>query len=337
MPSSDETAAKGSAAPSAPPRLIVNRDGAPVPPGLRGAVAALGNFDGLHQGHRALIAAVRREAAAVGAPSAVLTFEPHPRSFFSPATPMFRLTDEAVKLAVLARLGVDGVFVRRFDAALAGTGAAAFVTGLLKGELGLSGVVIGHDFHFGRGREGTPAVLAALCAENGLACRVVEAVTAETGESPVSSSAIRASLEAGDVARANRLLGFRWFVQGEVRHGDKRGRTLGFPTANVALPGCGLAHGIYAVRVRLPDGSLRDGVASYGRRPTFDNGAPLLETTLFDFSGDLYGRTIAIEFVGYIRGEARFASAEALTARMHEDAAAARRILAADAVPSMIA
>ncbi len=314
----------------------VHRDGEPVPAGLRGAVAALGNFDGIHQGHRALIAAVRAMAADLGRPSAVLTFEPHPRAFFSPDTAMFRLTGEGEKLAVLRRLGIDGAFVRRFDAGLAGTGAAAFVADTLKGELGLSGVVIGHDFHFGRGREGTPAMLEALCAENGLACRIVPAVAAGGGEAPVSSSAIRAALEAGDIATANHLLGYRWFVEGEVRHGDKRGRTLGFPTANVALDACALAHGIYAVRARLGDGSVRDGVASYGRRPTFDDGAPLLETYLFDFSGNLYGQRIAVEFVGFIRGEARFDSAEALVVQMHADAAEAKRRLSEDCTPSML-
>ncbi|TGD96317.1 bifunctional riboflavin kinase/FAD synthetase [Methylobacterium nonmethylotrophicum] len=327
----DETAPRPVASP-----FPVHRDGEPVPEGLSGAVAALGNFDGIHQGHRALIAAVREMAAGLGRPSAVLTFEPHPRVFFSPDKAMFRLTGEGGKLAVLQRLGVDGAFVRRFDAALAGTGAAAFVADTLRGELGLSGVVIGHDFHFGRGREGTPAMLEALCAENGLACRIVPAVAAGGGEAPVSSSAIRAALEAGDVRTANHLLGYRWFVEGEVRHGDKRGRTLGFPTANVALDSCALAHGIYAVRARLRDGSVRDGVASYGRRPTFDDGAPLLETYLFDFAGDLYGQRIAVEFVGFIRGEARFDSAEALVARMHEDAAEAKRMLAADRTPSML-
>ncbi|MET7244527.1 bifunctional riboflavin kinase/FAD synthetase [Methylobacterium sp. EM32] len=332
----DETAPRPVASP-----FPVHRDGEPVPAGLKGAVAALGNFDGIHQGHRALIAAVREMAVELGRPSAVLTFEPHPRAFFSPDAAMFRLTGEGEKLAVLRRLGIDGAFVRRFDAGLAGTSAADFVAGTLKGELGLSGVVIGHDFHFGRGREGTPAMLEALCAENGLACRIVPAVAAGGGEAPVSSSAIRAALEAGDVATANHLLGYRWFVEGEVRHGDKRGRTLGFPTANVALDACALAHGIYAVRARLGDGSLgdggvRDGVASYGRRPTFDDGAPLLETYLFDFSGDLYGQRIAVEFAGFIRGEARFDSAEALVARMHEDAAEAKRMLEADRTPSML-
>ncbi|WP_288585673.1 bifunctional riboflavin kinase/FAD synthetase [uncultured Methylobacterium sp.] len=327
----DETAPRPVA-----PSFPVHRDGEPVPEGLRGAVAALGNFDGIHQGHRALIAAVREMAAALGRPSAVVTFEPHPRAFFSPGATMFRLTGEAGKLAVLQRLGIDGAFVRRFDARLAGTGASAFVAETLKRELGLSGVVIGHDFHFGRGREGTPAMLEALCAENGLACRIVPAVAAGGGEAPVSSSAIRAALEAGDVGTANHLLGYRWFVEGAVRHGDKRGRTLGFPTANVALDACALAHGIYAVRVRLADGSLRDGVASYGRRPTFDDGAPLLETYLFDFSGDLYGQAIVVELVGFIRGEERFDSAEALVVQMHDDSARARRLLAADRTPSML-
>ncbi|WP_284247267.1 riboflavin kinase, partial [Methylobacterium haplocladii] len=207
---------------------------------------------------------------------------------------------------------------------------------LLKTQLGLSGVVIGHDFHFGRGRSGTPAILADLCATAGLACRIVPAVSPEPGQPPISSSAIRAALGAGAVTAANALLGYRWFVLGTVRHGEKRGRELGFPTANLALDSCGLAHGIYAVRVRLPDGTLRDGVASYGRRPTFDDGAPLLETYLFDFSGDLYEQEIAVEFVGFIRGEERFASAEALVARMHVDAAEARAMLVGDAAASML-
>lgn len=321
----DETAPRPVA-----PSFPVHRDGEPVPEGLRGAVAALGNFDGIHQGHRALIAAVREMAAALGRPSAVVTFEPHPRAFFSPGATMFRLTGEAGKLAVLQRLGIDGAFVRRFDARLAGTGASAFVAETLKGELGLSGVVIGHDFHFGRGREGTPAMLEALCAENGLACRIVPAVAAGGGEAPVSSSAIRAALEAGDVGTANHLLGYRWFVEGEVRHGEKLGRTLGFPTANIELPrGCGLRHGIYAVRVAVAPGEIHDGVASWGRRPTFDDGAPLFETHLFDFKGDLYGRRIEIELLDWIRPEEKFPSAEALVEAMHADAAKARDIAAA--------
>ena len=306
--------------------FAVCRDGEPVPLELAGAVVAIGNFDGVHRGHRTLIERAMDLAAAAGRPSAVLTFEPHPRQFFTPDKPMFRLTPEPVKLAILAKLGLDGAFVRRFDRAFASTTAAEFVGGLLKRELGISGVIVGHDFHFGRGREGTPAVLASLCGEHGLTCDIIAPV-AQGGE-PISSSAIRAALEEGDVAHANDLLGFRWFVDGEVRHGDKRGRTLGFPTANLSPDQCGLRHGIYAVRIALGDGRVRDGIASFGRRPTFDNDAPLLEVHVFDFAGDLYGRRVQVEFVGWIRGEERFESAEALVARMEEDARQARELLA---------
>jgi riboflavin kinase/FMN adenylyltransferase len=329
MASGDETAGR--------PFTICRADEA-LPPGLRGGIAAIGNFDGVHRGHRVLAEAVRQEAGE--RPALVLTFEPHPRAFFAPDLPMFRLTGPRAKEIVFARLGgeglLDGLVVRRFDAALAGTGARAFVEGLLRSDLGLAGVVIGHDFHFGRRREGTPAVLADLCREMGLSCRIVEPVTLEAGSGPISSSGIRRALAEGAVDRANALLGYRWFVLSSVRHGDKRGRTLGYPTANLALADCDLAHGIYAVRVRLPDGAMRDGVASYGRRPTFDDGAPLLEVNLFDFAGDLYGQEIAVEFVAHIRGEERFASAEALVARMDIDAAESRRLLAADRTPSML-
>jgi riboflavin kinase / FMN adenylyltransferase len=323
----DETAAR--------PFTICGVDD-PVPPALTGAVAAIGNFDGVHLGHRRLVENVRAAAREAGRPAAVLTFEPHPRAYFTPDAPMFRLTDLAAKEIVFARLGLDGLIVRRFDGTLAATGARAFVRDFLKASLGLTGVVVGHDFHFGRGREGTPAILAELCREAAMSCRIVAPVALGQEAEPVSSSAIRAALAAGNVARANALLGYRWFVLGQVRHGDKRGRQLGFPTANMRLPDCGLAHGIYAVRVRLGPGRFRDGVASYGRRPTFDDGAPLLETYLFDYSGDLYGQEIAVEFVGYIRGEERFASADALVARMHVDADAARTLLAGDETPSML-
>lgn len=322
-------------------RFTVCREDEPVPPAIAGAIAAIGNFDGVHFGHRALMAAVRETAAGAGRPAVALTFEPHPRAYFAPHLPMFRLSDAAAKERVFARLGLDGLIVRRFDADLAGTGARAFVESLLVRDLGLTGVVVGHDFHFGRGREGTPAILAELCADAGLSCRVISAVSLppvflEDTMEPVSSSAIRAALTEGDVARANALLGYRWFISGVVQHGDKRGRTLGYPTANVALRDCGLAHGIYAVRVALPDATVWDGVASYGRRPTFDDGAPLLEVNLFDVSRDLYGQSITVEFVAHIRGEERFDSAESLIARMDVDAAQARAILAADTVPSML-
>src|SRR5215210_2604364 len=279
--------------------FTVCRDGEPVPAGLEGAMAAIGNFDGVHRGHRHLL----DMALESGRPGAVVTFEPHPRTYFQPDRPLFRLTPEPVKLAIFARLGLAGAFVRRFDRELASLMAAQFVD-LLARELEVSGVVIGHDFHFGRGREGNPALMAKLCRERGLDCLVAPAVV--EGTEPVSSSAIRSALEAGDVAGANCLLGYRWFVRAEVRHGEKRGRELGYPTANMRLPDdCRLRHGIYAVRASV-GGRPVDGVASFGRRPTFDNGAPLLEVHLFDFAGDLYGQVLDVEFVDWIRDEERF-------------------------------
>jgi len=315
--------------------FAVVRDGDAPPPRLAGAIVAIGNFDGVHRGHRRLLKTAQALAAARGAPAGVLTFEPHPRAFFATDAALFRLTPEPVKLKALRRLGLDGVFVRRFDAALAALSAAAFVD-LIAGEMRASGVVVGHDFHFGRGREGGPETLARLAAERGLSCEVVPAV--EAGGAVISSTAIRSVLSAGDIEGANALLGHRWFVEGDVRHGEKRGRTLGYPTANMRLPDdCGLRHGVYAVRMAV-DGAVRDGVASFGRRPTFDNGAPLLETFLFDFSDDLYGREAEVEFVGWIRGEERFESAEALVARMDDDSRLARAMLGAQSViPSLIA
>jgi riboflavin kinase/FMN adenylyltransferase len=309
--------------------IVVCRDGEPVPESLKGAMAAIGNFDGVHRGHQHLI----RMAAESGKPGAVVTFEPHPRAFFQPDKPLFLLTPEPVKLAILARLGLAGVFLRRFDKELASLTAAEFVD-VLSRDLKVSGVVIGHDFHFGRGREGNPARMMELCQARGLECLVAPAIT--QGSEPVSSSAIRAALEAGDIALANRLLGYRWFVRSEVRHGDKRGRVLGYPTANMSLPEASrLRHGVYAVRAAV-GGKAVDGVASFGRRPTFDNGAPLLEVHLFDFAGDLYGQILDVEFVGWIRGEERFDGVKALIARMDQDSDEARRMLAEDKTQSMI-
>ena len=309
--------------------FLVVRDGEAMPEALRGAVLAIGNFDGVHRGHQALIGEARRIAAGQGRPAGVLTFEPHPRQVFAPDTPLFRLTPEAEKLRLLARLDLEGAVVSRFDAALAGLSAEDFVDRLLGERLGAAGVVVGHDFHFGRGRAGSPERLRALAAARGMGCTVIPAVT--DGDEPVSSSAIRRALAEGDVARANALLGYRWFVEGEVAHGAKRGRTLGYPTANLSLPAtCGLRHGIYAVRMRLADGRILPGVASFGRRPTFDDGAPLLETHLFGFSGDLYGQTVRVELAAWIRGEERFASAQALVARMDRDSEEARAALAGD-------
>lgn len=317
--------------------FVVSRGAGPLPSALAAPVVAIGNFDGMHAGHRAVLEAARRLAAEGGRPAAALTFEPHPRSFFAPQTPVFRLTPEPVKAALFEKLGLNGMVVLAFDAALAATSAADFVDRLLGKRLGVSGIVVGHDFHFGKGRAGSPALLVERGDELGLAVVIVPSVT--YGDQPVSSTLIRAALEAGDVERANRLLGYRWFVRATVRHGDKRGRSLGYPTANLRLgDGCRLAHGIYAVRCAI-DGAIRDGVASYGRRPTFGEGEALLEAFLFEFDGDLYGREIDVEFLGFIRGEERFVSAGALMAKMDDDSARAKAMLAASrgaSAPSMI-
>lgn len=294
-------------------------------------VVAIGNFDGVHKGHRAVIGRAQQLAAELGRPAAVLTFEPHPRTFFRPEEPVFRLTPEPVQATILARMGVDGMIVVPFDAELAGLSADAFFDDLLVGTLGVSGLVVGHNFHFGRGRAGSPGFLRQRGEAAGLPVVIVEPVS-EGGEA-VSSSLVRVALETGDIETANRLLGYRWFVQAQVRHGDKRGRTLGYPTANLRLgDDCRLAHGIYAVRVCI-DGEPRAAVASFGRRPTFDNGAPLLEVHVFDFSGSLYDRYINVEFLAWLRGEERFASIDDLVAQMDRDSAAARAIIAADPAP----
>lgn len=308
--------------------FAICRDGDVVPEALRGSVIAIGNFDGMHRGHQALVRTAVDWADAKGRTAAILTFEPHPRAYFDPGGRHFRLTPDPVKMKLCAKLGLDAAFVRHFDATLAATSAADFVEHLLSRDLGASGVVIGHDFHFGRGRGGTPAVLADLGGQLGLEVTVVDPVAFEGAL--VSSSRIRAALEAGQVEAANDLLGYRWFVGGPVEHGAKRGRTLGYPTANLALDeACGLRHGIYAVRIAIAPGVIKDGVASFGRRPTFDGGAPFLETYLFDFSGDLYGAAVEVEFVGWIRAEERFASADDLVRRMRQDEEDARRLLAA--------
>ncbi|HWV52834.1 bifunctional riboflavin kinase/FAD synthetase [Pseudorhodoplanes sp.] len=305
--------------------FVVVRDDGPEAAKLRGAVVAIGNFDGVHRGHRSVIGLAMKRAAAVGKPSAVLTLEPHPRSYFRPDEKLFRLTDERQKLRLLASAGLDGAVVLTFNAALAGLPAEQFVSEILVGRLGVTGVAIGFDFHFGQGRGGSPAFLTEAGKRYGFPVDVAPKL--EDEGRPVSSGTIRTALEAGRVVEAAELLGYPWFVSGEVIHGEKRGREMGFPTANLKLdPACGLKHGIYAVRVGL--GAQRyDGVASFGRRPTFDNGAPLLEVFLFDFSGDLYGKVLDVALIGWIRPEEKFSSMAALVAQMNLDADRARDAL----------
>lgn len=293
---------------------------------LAGAVVAIGNFDGVHRGHRAVIGAALKRARALGRKAAALTFTPHPRQFFRPQDGLFLLSGERDKLRLLAATGLDGAVIMKFDAALAATSAQDFIERILIKNLGVGGAAIGFDFHFGQNRAGSPAYLAGQGALLGFEVDIVPPL--EDEGRPVSSGAVRAALTEGKVVEAAELLGAPWFVSGEVTHGEKRGRDLGFPTANIRLdPHCGLKHGIYAVRMAV-DGVLRDGVASFGRRPTFDNGAPLLEVFLFDFSGDLYGKRVDVAFIGWIRSEQKFDSIEALKRHMENDAAQAKDALA---------
>jgi riboflavin kinase/FMN adenylyltransferase len=264
-----------------------------------------------------------------------VTFEPHPRRYFSPNTPQFRLTDERAKLRLLAGTGLAGAVVMTFNKARAETSAQDFIHHDLIERLGVSGIAVGYDFHFGKGRVGSPSLLVSEAPRLGIEVDVQPHVDIE--ERPVSSTAIRMALAEGQVTDATTMLGGPWFVTGEVIHGEKRGRDLGYPTANIRLDAsCGLKHGIYAVRVGRGKDRI-DGVASFGRRPTFDNGAPLLEVFLFDFRGDLYGERLDVAFIGFIREELKFSSVEALVQRMDEDSATARAQLAAaaDAFPKL--
>lgn len=292
---------------------------------LAGAVVAIGNFDGVHRGHRAVIGAALKRAKSLGRKAAALTFTPHPRLFLRPQESLFQLSSESGKLRLLAASGLDGAIVMKFDAGLAATSAEDFVANILARVLGIGGAAIGFDFHFGKNRVGSPTFLADQGARLGFAVDVVPPL--EDEGRPVSSGAVRAALAAGRVVEAAELLGMPWFVSGEVIHGDKRGRELGFPTANLRLePSCGLKHGIYAVRVDIA-GKRYDGVASFGRRPMFDDGAPLLEVFLFGFEGDLYGHTIDVAFIGWIRHEQKFESIETLKHHMMADVAQARDAL----------
>lgn len=300
-----------------------------LPARLQGGVVAIGNFDGVHLGHRAVLEQTLEIARTTSVPALALTFEPHPRTFFRPQQPVFRLTGARRKAHLLLDAGMDGVVSEPFDDGLARQTAEDFLQEHLQQGLKVSHVVAGHDFHFGRNRGGTPDLLMQWGREHGFGVTLIDAFNdPQQPSSIVSSSRIRTALGEGDVATANRLLDRPFDVAGTVVEGARLGRTLGYPTANLKLPEeTQLRHGVYAVRLQRADGSLHDGVASFGRRPTFDNGAPLLETFIFDFSGDLYGEAVTVFFHGWIRAEEKFESAEALVAQMDEDSLAARRIL----------
>jgi riboflavin kinase / FMN adenylyltransferase len=303
-----------------------------VPSELRGAALAIGNFDGVHRGHQALIDRARERAAASTRHGAshlagVVVFEPHPREFFHPERPHFRLSTLAQKLALFERYGLDMAVVLPFDQKLAKLDSLEFVEQVLVAGLGVRHVVIGYDFFFGRSRGGSAVDMKRMGAELGFGVSVLEPV-AEDGE-VVSSSAIRSEIAQGDVRGAAQMLGHWWSVVGSVVGGAKRGTGMGFPTANIVLPrSVVLAHGIYATFVDV-QGKRQLGAAYLGTRPTFDNGAPVLEIFLIDFDDNLYGREIEISFVDFIRGDRRFESMDALVAQIGVDCEKARQILAA--------
>ena len=302
--------------------------GSAVPERLRGGIVALGNFDGFHEGQQAVVGRAVSRARAEGRPALVATFDPHPVHYFRPDLPPFRLTSLDQRQRLFAEAGADAMLVFRFDADLAGVTAPDFVTDHLASRIGAAGVVTGEDFTFGKGRGGNVDVLKLLGQANRISVDAVAPVV-EDGEA-VSSSRIRDALRAGDCALAARLLTRPFAIEGVVEHGDKRGRELGFPTANLAM-GDYLRprFGVYAVRGRLPDGRMVDGVANLGTRPMFDPPKELLEPWFFDFDGDLYGQTIEVALIAFLRDETTFDGLDALKAQIMRDAEAAKAALAA--------
>ncbi len=299
-----------------------------LPDELRGGVVAIGNFDGVHRGHQAVLERALERAFELKVPALVLTFEPHPRVVFRPDVPVARITPAPMRAKLIGLIGFDAVVEQQFDRTFASQTAEEFIDAVLLRCLGISHAVTGFDFHFGRKREGGPAYLMQAGSRFGFGVTLVDAFRDE-GADIVSSSAIRGLLAAGDVAQVAGLLGYRYTVEAEIIHGKKLGRTLGYPTANMALPDeTPLRHGIYAVRLRRPNGDMHDGVASFGRRPTVaDDGAALLETFVFDFSADIYGEVCAVSFFGFLRGEEKFDGLDALMVQMRRDEEEARALL----------
>ena len=294
----------------------------PIPDNLRGAILALGNFDGFHLGHQAVVGEAIAWAKAEGRPAIVATFDPHPMRHFKPDAATFRLTTLDQRQELFAAAGAQAMLVFHFDGAMASQPAEDWAEGMIGRHIGAAGIVTGEDFTFGKGRGGNPALLRA----RGVETRTLGAVHDEQG--PISSSRIRAALKAGDCAAATSLLTRPFAIRGVVQHGDKRGRTIGFPTANLDV-GSYLRplYGIYAVTGKLPGGRVLNGAANMGIRPSFDPPKELLEPYFFDFSGDLYGQEIEVAFHHFLRGEAKFDTLEALTAQMVRDCAQARVLL----------
>ena len=294
---------------------------------LKGAAVAVGAFDGVHRGHQAVIAGARAAADRLGAPLGVVSFDPHPRRWFQPEAAPFRLMRPDQMADALAPLGVETLYLLPFDAEMAGMTDAGFAERVLADGLGIRHAAVGFDFTFGKGRSGSPEALRAYGQRLDFTVSVVERLDDADGLK-LSSSAVREALKAGDMARAAAILGRPFAIRGEVVHGDKRGRTIGVPTANVPLGDyMRPAYGVYATRSRLADGRIVDGVASLGVRPMYALETPLLEVWLFDFDGDLYGQTLETELVAWLRGEQRFDGLEALKVQIEADAKAARAVL----------
>ncbi|KMS57580.1 bifunctional riboflavin kinase/FAD synthetase [Sphingobium cupriresistens] len=300
---------------------------APIPAHLRGSIMALGNFDGFHAGHQAVVAQAIARARAEGRPAIVATFDPHPVRLFRPDTPWFRLTTLDQRQALFAAAGADAMLVFAFNPAMAAMRADEFAAFLVQ-EMGAAGVVTGQDFTFGKAKGGTVATLAELGAALGMAAEAVPAVTDSGGEI-ISSSRIRDALKAGDCTTAMRLLTRPFTIQGVVQHGDKLGRTIGFPTANIDM-GHYLrpAYGIYAVRGLLADGRVLDGAANLGIRPSFDPPKELLEPHFFDFAESLYDQIIEVQLIHYLHPELKYDGLDALMAGIAKDCVDARQILA---------
>lgn len=303
-----------------------------VDDGLKGAVVAVGNFDGVHRGHQALIAQARQIADERHAALGVLAFEPHPQEFFRPGAESFRLTPLRTKARLIAGQGVDVMYALPFDAALASKSAQDFVMDVLIQDLSVGHIVVGPDFRFGKARSGDTTVLSYMGEMEGFGVTIVEPVEDEA-HGKISSTRIRDALKSGRPEEAAHLLGHWWAIDARVEHGDKRGRTIGFPTANMRLDGyLKPAFGVYAVRATIMEDEAvlgrHDGVANLGVRPMFETQTPLLETYLFDFDGDLYGKHLAVELVSYIRPEAKLDGLDALKAQIAKDSNTAKRALA---------
>jgi riboflavin kinase / FMN adenylyltransferase len=308
-------------------RIVRGRD---LPAELKGAAAAVGAFDGVHRGHQAVIAEARAAAARLDAPLAVVSFDPHPRRWFQPDAAPFRLMTDDQMARALGEQGVQTLVLLPFDGEMAAMSHEAFAEQVLGASLGIRHAAVGFDFTFGKGRTGSPGALQTLGARLGFTVSTTGRVD-DAGGLKLSSSAVREALHAGDMARAAAILGRPFAVEGAVIHGDKRGRTIGVPTANVGLSDyMRPAFGVYATRTRLPDGRIVDGVANLGLRPMWRLAEPLLEVWLFDFDGDLYGRTIETELVAFLRPEMTLDGLDALKAQIAADADAARRILISD-------